>query len=162
MHRNYDIGKHKIKKELDCVNLLKTIRELKLMMKILIPEHQRLLIKYNKTNLLDETSSGSDAESKINPVILSQSNNTETYDTIKDRINDAFDLVEKNQADSNNFKVMMALIKKDLSDDSDYDSRKRKRKPSKPEFGKIYHEENKLESLKHKLLKTEKSPKNSL
>jgi hypothetical protein len=45
-------GKRKIVNELDCVSIVESIRDLKLMMKIILNKHQRQLLGFSKSNVL--------------------------------------------------------------------------------------------------------------
>lgn len=52
-------GKQKIKKEFDVVEILRSIRQLRVMRDIFMNEHQRVLFRYQKENLLDSNSESS-------------------------------------------------------------------------------------------------------
>ena len=88
------MGSIKLNKELDCVHILKTIKQLKLMMKVMVPHYQRILLKFSKTNVLDDTSSGTDSEDKDNIVKLLHSKNQKVQENIAGKVSQAFEHVQ--------------------------------------------------------------------
>ena len=97
--------------------MLKTIKQLKLMMKIMVPHYQRILLKFSKTNVLDDTSSGTDSEDKDNIVKLMHSENETIKENIAGKVNQAFEQVQNNYG-SNGFdpKLMLGIIQKRIPD----------------------------------------------
>ena len=59
-HSYYHVGENKLKQELDCITVIKAIRELKLFRKILLTNRQNFLMKFNRANVIDSESSSSD------------------------------------------------------------------------------------------------------
>lgn len=47
---------------MDAVNLIKSIRKLKMLTKILIPQRSRLLLKFSKNNLIETSNSSTDSD----------------------------------------------------------------------------------------------------
>ena len=62
IHFLYQRANDKLEKELDIVNLVRSIRKLRLISKILLPARNRLLLRFQKKNLIDSTSSSSDSD----------------------------------------------------------------------------------------------------
>lgn len=61
-HYLFKKGVEKLDKELDIVNLIKQIRKLKLMTKILFSSRQAMLLKFQRKNLIETTTSSSDSD----------------------------------------------------------------------------------------------------
>ncbi|TNV74197.1 hypothetical protein FGO68_gene741 [Halteria grandinella] len=61
-HYLYEKGNEKLKRELDVVNLMKTLRQLKNMAQALMPEKNRLLLKFQRKNVIEATSSSSNSD----------------------------------------------------------------------------------------------------
>lgn len=73
MHRRhvlYSKGNLKLERELDVVNLVRSIRQLRLMSQVLLGPSERMLLKFQKRNVIESTSSSSDSDHH-------------SYDTIK-------------------------------------------------------------------------------
>ncbi|CDW72606.1 UNKNOWN [Stylonychia lemnae] len=61
-HLKYERGNEKLERELDVVNLLKSIRQLKALLSTILPIRSRLLLKFSKKNLLQSSSSSSESD----------------------------------------------------------------------------------------------------
>jgi hypothetical protein len=61
-HLLYEKGVKKLEKELDIVNLVRSIRQLKLMASVLIGPSERLLLKFQKKNMIETQSSSEDSD----------------------------------------------------------------------------------------------------
>lgn len=61
-HILYNKGARKLKQELDIVNLVRQIRQLRLMAKVLLKPSERLLLKFQRKNVVELTSSSSDSD----------------------------------------------------------------------------------------------------
>eukprot|EP00347_Sterkiella_histriomuscorum_P021629 403333316 len=62
-HFLYKKGENKVAGELDCISMIKMIRQMKLMTYILLSKKQKLLLKFQRKNVLDsDTSSSSDSD----------------------------------------------------------------------------------------------------
>jgi hypothetical protein len=66
----YKIGHEKLEKELDVINIIKHLRQLRLMTNFLLTKEQRMLLKFQRKNVIDTSSSSSDSDHH-------------TYDTMK-------------------------------------------------------------------------------
>ena len=56
----YRVGADKLEEELDWISVIKSIRKLKLISKVLLTNKQNFLMKFNRANVIDSTSSMSD------------------------------------------------------------------------------------------------------
>jgi hypothetical protein len=61
-HLLYQKGNEKLEQELDVVNLVKSIRQLRLMAQVLLGPSERMLLKFQRQNMIEETSSSSDSD----------------------------------------------------------------------------------------------------
>lgn len=61
-HGLYNKGNAKLGRELDVVNLVKAIRKLRLMAHVLLTPSERMLLKFQRKNVLETTSSSSDSD----------------------------------------------------------------------------------------------------
>ncbi|CAI2386528.1 unnamed protein product [Moneuplotes crassus] len=61
-HAYFTIGKHKLTQELDCITLIKTIKQLKILTQVLLTKEQKFLIKYQRQNIINSASSDSSDE----------------------------------------------------------------------------------------------------
>ena len=61
-HFLYQKANEKLEQELDVVNLIRSIRKLKLMTKLLLAPRIRTLLKFSRRNLLESNSSSSDSD----------------------------------------------------------------------------------------------------
>jgi hypothetical protein len=66
----YHKGNEKLERELDIINLVKSIRQLRLMAQVLLGPNERMLLKFQRQNMIEVTSSSSDSDHY-------------TYDTVK-------------------------------------------------------------------------------
>ncbi|TNV84542.1 hypothetical protein FGO68_gene6627 [Halteria grandinella] len=70
VHFLYNKGQDKLRQELDIVNLVRQIRQLRLMAQVLLKPSERLLLKFQRKNVIETTSSSSDSDHQ-------------NYDTVK-------------------------------------------------------------------------------
>ncbi|TNV84898.1 hypothetical protein FGO68_gene5339 [Halteria grandinella] len=61
-HFLYNKGNEKLERELDVVNLVKSIRQLRLMAQVLLSQNERILLKFQRQNMIELTSSSSDSD----------------------------------------------------------------------------------------------------
>ena len=61
-HFYYHKAERKLKEEMDILNVIRSIRKLKLMAKIIFPERARTLLKFSRRNLLESASSSCDSD----------------------------------------------------------------------------------------------------
>ena len=62
LHYYYKKADHKLGQELDVLNLIRSIRKLKLMAKFILTERFRMLLKFSRRNLVESASSSSDSD----------------------------------------------------------------------------------------------------
>ncbi|CDW90842.1 UNKNOWN [Stylonychia lemnae] len=62
VHFLFKKGKKKLKKELDVIKLLKSLRKFKLLQQALLPQKGRVLLQYQRFNLIETDSSSSDSD----------------------------------------------------------------------------------------------------
>ena len=63
--RLYSLGSHKLRHELDLVSIIRSIRQFKIINKMLLNKNSNLMMRFNNTNVIDSTSWLSD-NSNIN------------------------------------------------------------------------------------------------
>jgi hypothetical protein len=61
-HDLYRKGDKKLERELDVVNLVRSIRKLRLMARVLLTPSERMLLKFQRKNVIESTSSSSDSD----------------------------------------------------------------------------------------------------
>ena len=61
-HFYYKKADTKLGQEMDILNLIRSIRKLKMMAKIIFPERSRALLKFSRRNLLESASSSCDSD----------------------------------------------------------------------------------------------------
>ena len=59
-HSYYRVGANKLEEELDCISVIKAIRQLKLISKVLLTNKQNFIMKFSRANVIDSSSSNSD------------------------------------------------------------------------------------------------------
>jgi hypothetical protein len=58
----YSKGNEKLERELDVINIIKQIRQLRLMSQFLLTKEQRMLLKFQRKNVIETTSSSADSD----------------------------------------------------------------------------------------------------
>lgn len=61
-HVIYERGSKKLLQELDCVTLLRSIRQLKLLTNIFLNQNQKLMLRFQKKNLIETEESSTDSD----------------------------------------------------------------------------------------------------
>ena len=61
-HMLYGEGEEKLQEELDCITFLKSIRQLKLLTQVLLTRKQKLMLRFQKANVLDSETTSSDSD----------------------------------------------------------------------------------------------------
>lgn len=75
-HYIYEKGNEKLKRELDIINLVRALRQLRLMAQVLLPDKNRLLLKFQRKNVIEATSSSSNSDQyDYDPMKLLKSKN---------------------------------------------------------------------------------------
>ena len=71
-HMLYGEGEGKLQEELDCITFLKSIRQLKLLTQVLLTRKQKLMLRFQKANVLDSETSSSDSDKGGGMLLLKQ------------------------------------------------------------------------------------------
>lgn len=69
MQRLYTRGQEKLEREIDVVNLIRSIRQLRLMSEVLLGPSERMLLKFQRKNLIETEPSSSDSDNQQNDSI---------------------------------------------------------------------------------------------
>ena len=72
-HLYFEIGQEKLLEELDWVTIIKAVRQLKLLTQVLLSKKQKFLMKFQRNNVIDSSSSGTSDEGQMNIVDLMES-----------------------------------------------------------------------------------------
>jgi len=86
-HVYYKVGQIKFVDELDWVTIIKSIRKIKMLTQILLNKRQKFLLKFQRNEVIDSSSTGSSDEGQINIIDLMKSKNKKHQDMINDKIN---------------------------------------------------------------------------
>jgi hypothetical protein len=68
----FEVGEEKLYDELDCVNMIKSMRQLRIMTQILLTKNQKFMIKFQRNNIIDSSSSGTSDEGQMNIIGIHQ------------------------------------------------------------------------------------------
>lgn len=68
-HVLYDEGNKKLEYELDVVNLIRSIRQLRLMAQVLLGPSERMLLKFQRKNMIESSSSSEDSDDHKNDTV---------------------------------------------------------------------------------------------
>ena len=85
-HLYYEVGENKLQEELDWVTIIKSIRQLKILTQILLSKQQKFLIKFQRNNVIDSSSSETSDEGNTNIVSLMKSTNQKYKEGISSKI----------------------------------------------------------------------------
>jgi len=61
-HMLYQKGNHKLEKEMDVINIIKQIRQLRLMSRFLLTKEQKTLLKFQRKSVIESESSETDSD----------------------------------------------------------------------------------------------------
>ncbi|CDW73325.1 UNKNOWN [Stylonychia lemnae] len=78
-HFLFKRGIEKLEQELDVVNLLRSIRQLRLLTQVILPLRSRLLLKFSKKNVILTSSSSSDSDFHKNDILKQIDNNKNQF-----------------------------------------------------------------------------------
>ncbi|CAI2387341.1 unnamed protein product [Moneuplotes crassus] len=112
----YNIGEEKLLEELDCVTIIKAVRQLKLLTAVLLTKKQKFLMKFQRNNVIDSSSSGTSDEGRVNIVDLMESKNEKHAEIVNKKINkviNSFTNQDMNEIDS---RIISGIVKKRFSD----------------------------------------------
>eukprot|EP00347_Sterkiella_histriomuscorum_P010637 403375507 len=116
-HHLFNKGNEKLEQELDIVNLLKSIRQLRLLSKILLPQRNRLLLKFSKQTVIDSGSSSSDSDYHKNDV-MKQLDNKNNFIKLSAavKIKKTLDYYKTNKMDENDKILLKGIFIKKAKD----------------------------------------------
>ena len=118
-HLHYRVGEEKLYHELDCISLIKTIRHLKIMTQLLFSKHQEFLIKFQRNNVIDSSSSGTSDEGNTNIVKYFRSNVDYDKEKVENKLKSNSNWYKQNQLTQMDLKIIRGVIKKRFSEDDD-------------------------------------------
>ena len=72
-HLYFEVGHEKLLDELDWVTIIKSIRKLEILTQILLNKRQKFMMKFQRNNVIDSSSSGTSDEGQLNIVDLMKS-----------------------------------------------------------------------------------------
>ena len=72
-HLYFEIGQEKLLEELDCVSIIKAVRQLKILTLVLLNKRQKFMMKFQRNNVIDSSSSGTSDEGQMNIIDLMES-----------------------------------------------------------------------------------------
>jgi len=119
-HVYFSVGQKKLHNELDCVTIIKSIRKLRILTQLLLTKKQKFLIKFQRDNVIDSSSSGTSDEGQLNIIDLMKSQNDEHKQIIKEKIEENISSFNNKDIKGINMRVINGILKKRFSDD-DYD-----------------------------------------
>ena len=89
-HVIFEKGTDKLMNELDCITLLKSIRQLKLFTQVFLTKNQKLMMKFQRKNVIDSDTSSSDSDNNNQDTLkLLDSKNIILKQCMKKKINNA-------------------------------------------------------------------------
>ena len=118
-HLYYRIGEEKLYHELDCISLIKTIRHLKIMTQLLFSKHQEFLIKFQRNNVIDSSSSSTSDEGNTNIVKYFRSTVNYDKEKVENKLKSNSNWYKQNQLTQMDLKIIRGVIKKRFSEDDD-------------------------------------------
>ena len=119
-HVYFDVGQEKLLEELDCVTIIKSIRKLRILTQLLLTKKQKFLIKFQRDNVIDSSSSGTSDEGQLNIIDLMKSKNEDHKKIINEKIEKNITGFNAMEIKGINMRVIKGIFKKRFSDD-DYD-----------------------------------------
>ena len=118
-HLYYKIGEEKLYNELDWISLIKTIRHQKILTRLLFSKYQELLIKFQRNNIIDSSSSGTSDEGNANIVKFMTSKNNNDKEKAQDKIKNSIHWYRKSMISQVDLRIMKGVVKKRFSEDED-------------------------------------------
>ncbi|CAI2359482.1 unnamed protein product [Moneuplotes crassus] len=127
-HLYFEIGQEKLLDELDCVTIIKAVRQLKLLTAVLLNKRQKFLMKFQRNNVIDSSSSGTSDEGQMNIIDLMASKNKKHVEIVNKKINKVIESFCDKPFQEIDKRVISGIVKKRFSDsdnenENDHDSR---------------------------------------
>ena len=119
-HVYFSVGQEKLHNELDCVTIIKSIRKLRILTHLLLTKKQKFLIKFQRDNVIDSSSSGTSDEGQLNIIDLMKSQNANHKQIINEKIKTNISSYKNKEIVGIDMRVIKGIITKRFSDD-DYD-----------------------------------------
>jgi len=119
-HVYFSVGQEKLHDELDCVTIIKSIRKLRILTQLLLTKKQKFLIKFQRDNVIDSSSSGTSDEGQLNIIDLMKSQNAKHKKIINEKIKNNISSFENKDIVGIDMRVIKGILKKRFSDD-DYE-----------------------------------------
>ena len=101
-HVYFDVGQEKLQEELDWVTIIKSIRRLKILTQLLLTKKQKFLMKFQRNDVIDSSSTGTSDEGQLNIIELMKSKNIKHKEIVNRKINNniaSFDNMELKDID---------------------------------------------------------------
>ena len=118
-HLYYKIGEEKLYNELDWISLIKTIRHQKILTRLLLSKYQELLIKFQRNNVIDSSSSGTSDEGNANIVKFMTSKDNKDKEKAQDKIKSSIYWYRKSQISEVDLRIMKGVVVKRFNEDED-------------------------------------------
>ncbi|CAI2387803.1 unnamed protein product [Moneuplotes crassus] len=120
-HLYYEIGQEKLLEELDCVTIIKSVRQLKLLTLVLLTKSQKFMMKFQRNNVIDSSSSGTSDEGQMNIIsLMEKSQNIQHSKLVDKKINKAITRFKNKKLQEVDQRIVSGIVKKRFSD-SDID-----------------------------------------
>ncbi|CAI2358867.1 unnamed protein product [Moneuplotes crassus] len=115
-HLYYEIGEEKLLDELDCVTIIKAVRQLKILTHVLFDKKQKFLMKFQRNNVIDSSSSGTSDEGQMNIVDLMASKNEKHVKIVNKKIQKAIYSIQGRHLKELDKRIIAGIFKKRQSD----------------------------------------------
>lgn len=115
-HLYFEIGEEKLLEELDCVTIIKAVRQLKLITAVLLNKRQKFLMKFQRNNVIDSSSSGTSDEGQMNIIDLMESKNQKHVEIVNKKIKKIISSYGDKDIQEIDKRVISGIVKKRFSD----------------------------------------------
>ena len=119
-HVYFSVGQEKLHNELDCVTIIKSIRKLRILTQLLLTKKQKFLIKFQRDNVIDSSSTGTTDEGQLNFIDLMKSQNAKHKKIVNEKIKNNISSFKNKEIAGIDMRVIKGILKKKFSDD-DYE-----------------------------------------
>ena len=99
--------------------MIKTIRHQKILTRLLFSKYQELLIKFQRNNVIDSSSSGTSDEGNANIVKFMTSKNSNDKEKAQDKIKNSIHWYRKSQISQVDLRIMKGVVMKRFNEDED-------------------------------------------
>jgi hypothetical protein len=98
------------------------MRQLKVLTQLLLTKKQKFLIKFQRNNIIDSSSSGTSDEGQLNIIDLMKSKNEKHKEMINKKINENIQSFKNKDLKEIDVRVINGIVKKRFSDDDYVDN----------------------------------------